>query len=384
MALSIKEQFRLITRNTEEVLIPEDLRRLLADNTPLRHYIGFEISGQVHLGTGLMSMGKVADFLAARINCTIFLADFHSYLNNKLGGDWNNIRKATKDYFKEGLIASLKCFNVKVDQEIKKGRLRFVLGKDLYENNLIHWETFMEVGKHITLSRNLRSISIMGKKRGSKVDMATLFYPPLQVADIFTLKVNLAHAGMDQRKAHVIARQVAKKLTINPLKNIKGEVIAPVAIHQNLIAGIEGPTRINLEQNSQKAAAELKMSKSKPDSAIFIHDSPEEIKMKIQKAYCPPKETALNPIINWVRFLIFWGERKGRLEINRPKKFGGNKIYPEIDLLIEDYRRGELHPQDLKNAVADWLIAKLKPARDHFSTKKAKNGLEFIQSIANQ
>ena len=384
MTLSIKDQLRLITRNTEEVLTEKDLRTLISSKTKLRHYIGFEISGKVHLGTGLMSMGKVADFLAAGVNCTIFLADFHSYLNNKLGGDWNNIRKATEDYFKEGLIASLKCFGINIDKEIKKGSLQFVLGKDLYENNLIHWETFMEIGKHITLSRNLRSISIMGKKRGSDVDMATLFYPPLQVADIFTLKVNLAHAGMDQRKAHVIARQVAKKITINPLKNTKGEVIAPIAIHQNLIAGLDGPNKADLKQDKEEIATELKMSKSKPDSAIFIHDSPEKIKAKIQKAYCPPKETALNPIINWVQFLIFWGERKGRLEINRPEKFGGNKIYQDIESLLKDYRQGELHPQDLKNAVTNWLIVKLEPARNHFSTKKAKKGLEFMQSIADQ
>lgn len=44
---------------------------------------GFEISGLVHLGTGLMSMGKIADFLKAGVKCRIFLADFHSFLNNK-------------------------------------------------------------------------------------------------------------------------------------------------------------------------------------------------------------------------------------------------------------------------------------------------------------
>ena len=207
--METKGKLNLITRNCEEVLTGEDLEKLIESGTELRHYIGFEISGLVHLGTGLMSMGKIADFLKAGVRCQILLADFHSYLNNKLGGDWDNIRTATEGYFKSGLIASLACFGVEGKE------IEFITGKDLYRDNLTHWETFMEVGKHVTLSRNLRSISIMGKSQGKDVDMATLFYPPLQVADIFSLKANIIHAGMDQRKAHVIAKDVAKKLKIN-------------------------------------------------------------------------------------------------------------------------------------------------------------------------
>lgn len=363
------EKIHLITRNCQEILTEDDLKNLIETNTELRHYIGFEISGMVHLGTGLISMGKIADFLKAGVKCKILLADFHSYLNNKLGGNWTNIRIATENYFKEGLIASLKCFG------IEESQVEFVTGKDLYEKNFIHWETFMEVGKHVTLSRNLRSISIMGKKEGNDVDMATLFYPPLQVADIFTLGVNLAHAGMDQRKAHVIARDVAKKLTINPLKNSKGEIIAPIAIHQNLIAGLTGPEKGKNDEES------LKMSKSKPDSAIFIHDTPDEIRNKIKKAYGPPKDIENNPLINWVETLVFWGEKTGNFTINRPEKFGGNIVYTEVDKLIEDYKSGVLFPLDLKNGLADWIIEKLEPARKHFETTKAKDGLNQMREF---
>ncbi len=374
--MDITEKIHLITRNCQEILTEDDLKKLIETNTELRHYIGFEISGMVHLGTGLISMGKIADFLKAGVKCKILLADFHSYLNNKLGGNWANIRIATENYFKEGLIASLKCFGIDENQ------VEFVTGKDLYEKNFIHWETFMEVGKHVTLSRNLRSISIMGKKEGNDVDMSTLFYPPLQVADIFTLGVNLAHAGMDQRKAHVIARDVAKKLTINPLKNSKGEIIAPIAIHQNLIAGLTGPApqergSASLQNNEES----LKMSKSKPDSAIFIHDTPDEIRNKIKKAYGPPKDIENNPLINWVETLVFWGEKTGNFTINRPEKFGGNIVYTEVDKLIEDYKSGVLFPLDLKNGLADWIIEKLEPARKHFETTKAKNGLEQMREF---
>lgn len=378
--MDINQKVNLITRNCQEVLTEEDLKSLIESNTQLTHYIGFEISGLIHLGTGLISMGKIADFLKAGVKCQILLADFHSYLNNKLGGDWDNIRLATEGYFKQGLIASLKCFGVDENQ------VEFITGKELYANNLIHWETFMEVGKYTTLSRNLRSISIMGKKQGTDVDMATLFYPPLQVADIFTLRVNLAHAGMDQRKAHVVARDVAKKLKVNPLKNNKGEIIAPVAIHQNLIAGLTGPDIMAIKsaqgEEKDEALNSLKMSKSKPDSAVFIHDTPDEIREKVKKAYGPPKEIEFNPLINWVQTLVFWGEKTGEFKISRPEKFGGDMVYTEVDKLIEDYKSGELFPLDLKNGLADWLIEKLAPARKHFEeVKEAREGLIKMREL---
>jgi tyrosyl-tRNA synthetase len=369
--MDTNQKIKLITRNCQEVLTEADLRHLIESGTPLNHYIGFEISGLVHLGTGLVSMGKIADFIKAGVKCRIFLADFHSYLNKKLGSNWENIRYATEHYFKQGLIASLKCY------DINESQIEFINGKDLYKDNLTHWETFMEVGQHVTLSRNMRSISIMGKQLGQDVDMATLFYPPLQIADIFTMQINLAHAGIDQRKAHVVARDIAKKLTINPLKDKNGGSISPVAIHHNLIAGLGGPVA------GANDSTTLKMSKSKPDSAIFIHDTPDEIRAKIKKAYGPPKEIEFNPLINWVQTLVFWGEEEGELTIERPEKFGGNITYTKFSDLVDDYKTEKLFPLDLKNALAEWLIKKLEPARKHFETTKAKEGLAKMKEFLN-
>ena len=358
--MTTEEKIKLITRNCQEVLTEEDLKILIESGKPINHYIGFEISGLVHLGTGLMSMGKIADFLKAGVKCKIFLADFHTYLNNKLGGNWDDIRWASENYFKQALIASLKCFGVDGSE------VEFVSGKDLYEKNPTHWETFMRVGKHITLSRNLRSISIMGKQQGTDVDMATLFYPPLQVADIFTMNINLAHAGMDQRKAHVIAREVGDKLP---------DGWTPVAIHQNLIAGLTAP------EAETKDDVSLKMSKSKPNSAIFVHDTPDEIREKIKKAYGPPKETEFNPLLNWVKTLVFWGEDSGELKIERPEKFGGNITYTKYADVVADYAAEKLFPLDLKNALAEWIIVKLEPARKFFEITEHKEALAKMKKL---
>lgn len=369
MGMNTEEKIKLISRNCQEILTMGDLKKLIESGKPINHYIGFEISGLVHLGTGLMSMGKIADFIKVGVKCKIFLADFHSFLNNKLGGKWEDIRWASENYFKQALIASLKCFGVDESQ------VEFISGKDLYEKNPIHWQNFMEIGKQVTLSRNLRSISIMGKKQGNDVNMATLFYPPLQVADIVTMEVNLAHAGMDQRKAHVIAREAIKK--------IPGNHQTPVAIHQNLIAGLTGPdTSTTTDKDGEITAEEsLKMSKSKPNSAIFVHDTPDEIRNKIKKAYGPPKEVEFNPLLNWVKTLVFWGEEEGEFTVERPEKFGGNKTYTKYTDVVNDYALGELFPLDLKNSLAEWIIKKLEPARKHFESPEMAKNLERMKKL---
>ncbi len=57
----------------------KSLKALIESGQQLEHYIGFEISGMVHLGTGLVSMGKIADFLEAGAKCRVLLADFHTF-----------------------------------------------------------------------------------------------------------------------------------------------------------------------------------------------------------------------------------------------------------------------------------------------------------------
>ncbi|MFA7301556.1 MAG: tyrosine--tRNA ligase [Candidatus Shapirobacteria bacterium] len=362
--MNTEEKIKLITRNCQEVLTEEDLKVLIESGKEIRHYIGLEISGMVHLGTGLITMGKIADFLKAGATCRVFLADFHTFLNNKLGGKWEDIRWASEHYFKEALIASMKCYGLKGDE------VEFISGDDLYKSHPEHWQNFMEVGKQVTLSRNLRSISIMGKKLGADVNMATLFYPPLQVADIVTMDINLAHAGMDQRKAHVIARDAIKK--------IPGDHQTPIAIHQNLIAGLTAPEAGANDEES------LKMSKSKPGSAVFVHDTPDEIRNKIKKAYGPPKETEFNPLLNWVKTLVFWGEalRPAQgFKIERPEKFGGNVTYTKYADVVADYASEKLYPTDLKNALAEWLIEKLAPARAHFEIPENKEALVKMKGL---
>ena len=349
----------------EEILQPQELQHLIDTNTQINHYIGFEISGTPHLGSGIITMGVIKALHEINANTTIFLADWHSWINKKLGGDLKFIQKVALGYFKEMMIASAKVLGV------DDTKINFVLGDKLYKQNPDHWANFMEANMHTTLARVKRSIGVAGRKEGEAVTFAQLTYPTLQVADIFTLQAHIAHAGMDQRKAHVIARQVAEHMTIMPLKDANGKVVKPIAIHHKLVPSLSAPSKWPITPEEAKQlikSGDAKMSKSKPEGAIFIPDSPDDIKRKVLKAFCPEGDLTYNPVAEWVKTFVF--DVGNELFIKRPEKWGGNLTIKSWQEFKEIFEAKALHPQDLKQAFAEYLIEFMKPARDYLGNLK--------------
>ena len=167
----------------------------------------------------------------------------------------------------------------------------------------------------------------------------------MQASDIFAMDLDVAYAGMDQRRAHMLARDAADKLKWKK----------PIALHTPLLPGLKGANRMDPTAG--------KMSKSDPDSGILIHDSPEDIKRKISKAFCPP-EIEGNPVMAIASMIIF--PRQGNLVIDRPSKFGGPLRFDSYQELEETYRGGKLHPMDLKNGVGSAMADVLEPVRSYF------------------
>jgi tyrosyl-tRNA synthetase len=235
-----------------------------------------------------------------------------------------------------------------------------------------YWEMVIQVGKHATLSRVKRALPIMGRSFNVRdVDAASLFYPCMQVADIFYLDLDVACAGMDQRKAHMLAREVSTKM----------DVKKPISLHTHLLMGLEGPSPQPGERFDEDEKLNLqittKMSKSKPSKCVFIHDSPDEIREKIRNAYCPPRMLENNPVIELVEYIVF--PAKGELTINRPSKYGGTVTFTRLEELKEAYSKGTVHPLDLKVNVAEALVEVLSPVRNYF--KHHENILEEVKKI---
>lgn len=385
---TVDDRLRLILNGIDDVMGEDRLRAHLEAGRQIRHYIGLEISGQIHLGTGLMCMGKVADFQRAGVDCTVFLADWHSWINEKLGGDRQTIRRMARGYFERGLRASLVCCGGDPD------KVTWQLGSDLYSKNDAYWETLIDVARSTTLARMKRSITILGRKEGGSVDFAKLLYPAMQVADVFAMGIHLAHAGTDQRKAHAVALDVAEGLTLHPLRDEQtGAVIKPVAVHHPLIMGLGKPPKAllegGLEENRQetleKAKEEMKMSKSRPDTAVFVHDAPDEIRRKMKKAYCLAGDVELNPVLDWAKQLLF---RRDDFALHIPRKpeHGGDLTFDSYADLEAAFAQGmdTLHPGDLKSAVAEALIDILAPAREAFASDEGAAMLAEMRDVVEQ
>lgn len=351
----------------------------------IRHYIGFEISGQVHIGSGIASALKIQKLTEAGVECHIWLADFHTWINNKLDGKIETARRVAKEYFAPVM---LECMEVcGCDMSL----IKILYANEEYENKKNGQQFFafdLMIAKSLTLARVLKSISITGKKEGEGVEFATLRYPPMQVADAFFLGTHLVHAGMDQRKAHVLMREAAFKLDDDFSLKIGQNKIAPIAIHHSLLLSLSKPNSDGLSKMKDEIFEDNKMSKSKPDSAMFVHDSATEIRRKIKNAYCPMIDKNLseienqqiqnlNPLWDWCQKMIFPANKI--LEVIRPEKFGGNKNYTTLEELKLDYFAGNLHPMDLKNAVAEVLIKWFLPICEYVQKNPA--GLELVKEV---
>ncbi len=329
--MDISEKIALIeSPPTEEIVTREQLTELLQTNEHPKHYIGLEISGFLHLGSLISTGFKINDFIKAGINCTVFLADWHTLINDKLGGNWETISKVSKYYEK---AFKLVCPNAKI-----------VLGSDLYDSTKDYWLEFVKFTKHMSLARTMRTLTIMGRSEDEqKIDLAKLLYPPMQAVDIHSLDLDIVHAGMDQRKIHMLVREIFPKMGWK----------VPVAIHHRLLPGLSEP--------KSEDSVLGKMSKSDPNSGVFIHDSDEQIKSKIKKAWCE-EGNIQNPILELSKHLIF--HEFDSMDIQRPEKFGGNVSYTSYTKLEEDFAQKKLHPSDLKQTVANYLVKIVQPIRD--------------------
>lgn len=355
--MNIEKKIQLVKKTpTEEILTDTELINMFERTSRPKHYIGLEISGKIHLGTGLICMMKVKDFQEAGLNCNILLADWHTWINRKLGGDLDVIKDVAVGYFTEGLKSTLKAIGADPNS------VNFILGSDLYHNNDQYWQNLIEISKNITLNRIKRATTIMGRKFGEDTDFAQLLYPPMQINDIFELKADLVHSGLDQRKAHVLAREITMKA--------HNQKVKPTVVHHSLILGLQKPPVWPLPLNTdlKQLLSENKMSKSVQNTAVFIHDSPEIIEKKIMKGFCPEKSVELNPILDWIKNIVFH-DQNNSFTLHRPSKYGGEISYYSYKELENDYKNGLIHPLDLKKAISSYLIKILEPVRKHFASK---------------
>ncbi len=316
--MNVDEKFDLIKRNTEEIINENELKKLLKSGKKIVVYCGYETSGDIHLGH-LVSMTKLLDLQKAGFHVKVLFADWHTYLNQK--GDWKFINEQLKKWEKGFKASGL-------------DKVEFVRGSEVQRNEKYIDDVFTLAVKN-TLNRGLRSMQTVARDI-ENAKISQVIYPLMQIADFKCLKVDCALGGIEQRKIHMLALETLKDINYkNQTSNNQA-----ILIHHELIPSLQGPEK-------------GKMSSSDSKSMISIKDSEKEIKSKLSKAYCPEKEANENPVLGIVKLIIF--PRYEKIVIERPEKFGGNIKFENYSELEKIYKKGEVHPLDLKNSCIKYL-----------------------------
>ncbi|MEM0150710.1 MAG: tyrosine--tRNA ligase, partial [Thermoplasmata archaeon] len=290
---------------------------------------------------------KIRDLAEENVSMRVLLADWHAFINDKFNGNMEKIKMAA-EIMKESFLA------IGVPENVQ-----FIYAEELVDGKE-YWSILLKVAKNTTLNRVRRALDIMGRKSSDlDLDTSKMIYPFMQVTDIFFMDLDIALGGMDQRHAHMLARDLAPKLGFK----------VPVAIHTPLLTNLKGGNRMDFS---------FKMSKSKGEGAIFVTDSPEIIRSKIRGAFCPEGEVSNNPILEIYKFIIF-PYYKNEVKIER--KYGGEIIVKNYNELETLYSKKEIHPLDLKENISELLIEILKPVRERLDKKEELR--EMIENISS-
>lgn len=315
--MELKDKLELIKNNTEEIVTEEELKKILRDKKKPVVYCGYEPNGPMHLGH-FVTITKLMDFEKAGFKVIILLADIHAMLNRK---SEDSIKKEIENWKK-----TIKAIGIKAE---------IVLGSSFQFSKEYQFEV-MKASQSMSLNRGLRSMQEVARDV-ENATISQLWYPLMQVVDIKHLKADVALGGLEQRKIHMLGKDI---------ENVTGHKF--IAIHTPLITSLKGPGQ--------------KMSKSVPGSGVSIIDSEEEIRKSLSEAYCPPKEIKENPVLQLNKLIIFPLLKK--VNIKRPTKFGGDKEYQKYEEMERDYEKGNLHPLDLKNSTILSLEEIIKPIRN--------------------
>ncbi|MHA2115188.1 MAG: tyrosine--tRNA ligase [Candidatus Thorarchaeota archaeon] len=314
-------------RNAEEVVTADEVGKVLKKKPDFNFYYGTAPTGPFHFAY-MIPLNKLVELAKLGGKGTILLADYHAHLDDQ------------KTAFEEMEIRS------KYYEESIKG----VLGKDAklfkylrgstYQHKQDYIEDLFKVAAKVTTARAKRAVSEVVRSAGGEARVSALMYPLLQLLDVKYLDSDITVSGMDQRNIYMLGR----------------ELLESVGFHKS--SYIFMPLLPSLKGGGGK------MSASDPSTHIRVTDSPEDIESTIKKAYCPAGELEHNAVTSTMRFIIF--PRYNKVIINRPEKFGGDLEYADIESFEAAYLKQEVHPMDVKDAVSNYLVELLTPAREYF------------------
>tara|TARA_B100000925_G_scaffold71363_1_gene49665 strand:+ start:3088 stop:4230 length:1143 start_codon:yes stop_codon:yes gene_type:complete len=341
-----RKRLYLMIGGVEESVGIEHIVDCLADETSmagdgvLRCYVGFEPSGKAHIGWKVLSL-QLKRMLEADANVLIFLADWHAWVNDKFGGNMEDIQK-TAVYMEETFRALLDY----PEEGDGPGQLRFYWASQLMDSG-DYWARVLRCSKGATLPMVRKTFTIMGRDEASSDhDLSKFYYPAMQAADIFELNIDVAIGGMDQRKAHMFMRDMASKWNWKKA----------TCLHTPILSSLKA-------SGVRMDSFDHKMSKSDPNGALLLHDTLEMVQKKMKKAYLDPEDEQ-SPIYELAEHVVL--PEFGHIQVTPNPKFGEPSTWNDLASFKAAVMDGTLHPFDAKMGVAAGVAAGLSSIAEHF------------------
>ena len=246
---------------------------------------------------------------------------------------------------------------------------------------------------------NFRLCSIVNehdaKRAGAEVVKQTdnpllsgLLYPGMQALDEQYLGCDFQFGGADQVLSHR-----SLPLPLSPRFQRKIFIFA-----EEFLPRLGYAKRAHLMNVMVPGLGGGKMSASDPNSKIDFLDPPAVVRKKIRSAFCEEGNPD-NGVLAFVKAVLMPisqlrlekrqgldGEELERVATNqiplasedapegtlftvfRPENFGGPLHYKTYQEIEEDFSKKELHPKDLKGAVAEAIISLLSPIQDAYKS----------------
>mmetsp|Transcript_115014 Transcript_115014/g.321426 ORF Transcript_115014/g.321426 Transcript_115014/m.321426 type:complete len:724 (+) Transcript_115014:84-2255(+) len=303
-------------------------------------YDGFEPSGRMHIAQGVFKAVNVNKCTGAGGVFIFWVADWFALMNDKMGGDLEKI-KTVGQYFIEVWKAT----------GMDMSKVQFRWSSDEINGHAVeYWGQALDIARKTTLARVKKCCQIMGRAE-DKLTAAQIMYPVMQASDIFFLKADICQLGVDQRKVNMLARDYCDAIGRRK----------PVVLSHHMLYGL--------------AEGQAKMSKSNPDSAIFMEDTPEDVERKIRQAFCPRsagaarsedaeamqlvKDELMNPCLDYLQHILF-GQPGYAFS-------AAGKVYTRYEDAKAAFLSGELSETELKDRLVEEVNKLLDPVRKHFS-----------------
>ena len=341
-----RKRLYLMIGDVEESVGIEHIVDCLADETSMagdgviRCYVGFEPSGKAHIGWKVLSL-QLKRMLEADANVLIFLADWHAWVNDKFGGNMEDIQK-TAVYMEETFRALLDY----PEEGDGPGQLRFYWASQLMDSG-DYWARVLRCSKGATLPMVRKTFTIMGRDEASSDhDLSKFYYPAMQASDIFELNIDVAIGGMDQRKAHMFMRDMASKWNWKKA----------TCLHTPILSSLKA-------SGVRMDSFDHKMSKSDPNGALLLHDTLEKVQKKMKKAYLDPEDEQ-SPVYELAEHVVL--PEFGHIQVTPNPKFGEPSTWKDLASFKLAVKDGTLHPFDAKMGVATGVAAGLSSIAEHF------------------